>query len=164
MRFKLRHRRSSAGFSLLEMIFVIAILAILGTMAIVNSIAAKSDTELAKAEQEVTFLLVQARTLALSEEVSTRVIFESDGRYRIERQDRDTLAWTAVESGTGSSVLPAGVTLTSNTFPLQIPQFTPRGTLTIGGTLTLTGSNGKVTTLHGNVANGRFNLGIGGTR
>lgn len=158
---KLRRRR---GFSLLEMIFVVAILAILGTLAIVNSIAAKADTELAKAEQELTFLLMQARSLAISEEVAVRVIFNVDGNYHYERQDRDTLAWSKVESGTGSSRFPAGVTLTANTFPAQTPLFTPRGTLQVGGVLTLTGSNGKTAELSGNVASGRFQLGTGGTR
>jgi Tfp pilus assembly protein FimT len=142
----------------------VAILAIVGTLAIASTIAAKADTELAKAEQELTFLLMQARNLAVSEELAVRVIFGTDGSYHIESQNRDTLAWSKVESGTGSSVLPNGVTLTANTFPSQTPQFTPRGTLQVGGVLTLTGSNGKTGTLTGNVASGRFQLGVGGTR
>jgi type IV fimbrial biogenesis protein FimT len=149
---------------MLELLIVIAILAILGTLSISNLSAAKRDTELAKAQEELSFTLNQARTLALSEEVSVRMIFQTDGNYYYERQNRDTLAWTRVESGTGSSKLPSTVTLTANSFPAQIPQFTPRGTLLVGGSLTLTSANGKTAILVGNVASGRFPMGTGGTR
>jgi Tfp pilus assembly protein FimT len=149
---------------MIEMLIVIAILAILGTLSIASTLAAKNSTELSKAQEEVTFLLGQARMLAISEEVSTRVIFATDGTYRMERQDRDTLAWSTAQSGTGSSRLPGTVTLTGNTFPSQIPQFTPRGTLLVGGTITLRSVNGQTVQLVGNVASGRFPLGTGGTR
>ena len=152
------------GFSKIELLIVIAILAILGTLTVSSTIGARNNTELSKAEQEVTFLLMQARTLAMSEEVSTRVIFNTNGTYHIERQDRDTLAWTVHESGTGASQLPASVSLVTNTFPSQIPVFTPRGTLAVGGSLTLRSINGKAEVLDGNVATGRFQLDLGAIR
>jgi type II secretion system protein H len=152
------------GFSLVEMLIVLAILAILSTLTISSMIGAKPNAELDKGQEEVSFLLNQARMLAVSEELNTRVVFQTNGEYWYEAQDRDTGTWSIATAGDGKSKLPTTVTLTGNTFPAQTVTFTPRGTLLVGGTLTFTNTQNKTATLVGNVATGRFPLGGGNTR
>ena len=149
---------------MIEMLIVVAILAIVSTLAIGSTIGALPHTNLEKGQEEVGMLLAQARTLAISEEDAVRVVFNTSGQYWYEKQDRNTLAWSIATSGAGKQKLPTGVTLTGNSFPAQIVTFTPRGTLTVGGTLTFTSSTGETSVLVGNVATGRFPITGGHTR
>jgi type II secretion system protein H len=156
--------RKRRGFSVVELLIVIAILGIVSTIAIVNTISALPHTNLEKAEEEVGASLAQARTLAISKEVAVRFLFDVSGQYWYEQQDRDTGTWSIATPGAGKQVLPTGITLTVNSFPSQVVSFTPRGTLTVGGTLTFTNSKGETGSINGDVATGRFPVTGGNTR
>ena len=164
---RLTLRGTRGGFSLIELLIVVAILAIVSTIAIGSTISALPHANLEKGQEAVAYSLSQARMLSLSEEVAVRMKFDtgvSPQQYWYEKQDRTTLAWSIATSGGAKQTLPVGITITGNTFPAQTVTFTPRGTLLVGGTLTFRNTQGQTNTLVGNVATGRFPLVGGNTR
>ena len=62
------------------MLIVIAVAGILGTIGIGYMISAKPHSELEGAELALTSTLNKARNIALSEEVSTKVVFDLDNQ------------------------------------------------------------------------------------
>ena len=157
-------RKTRAGFTIIEMLIVIAVAGILGTIGVGYMISAKPHSELEGAELALSTTLNQARNLAQSEEVAAKVVFDlTTGEYWIERLDRDSGSWVAE---TAHTTLPGAVTFASGgiTFSGDEVRFTPRGTLMSGGSITLSSSTGEESTLDGQVATGRFMPGGGHTR
>jgi prepilin-type N-terminal cleavage/methylation domain-containing protein len=157
-------RKTRAGFTIIEMLIVIAVAGILGTIGIGYMISAKPHSELEGAELALSSTLNQARNLALSQEVATKVAFDLvTGEYWIERLDRDSGSWS---EETVHTTLPGAVSFASGgiTFADDEVLFTPRGTLLSGGSITLASSAGEESTLDGQVATGRFMPGGGHTR
>jgi prepilin-type N-terminal cleavage/methylation domain-containing protein len=151
-----RARALRGGFSLIEMLIVLAVMGILATMGIGYLIAAQPATQLQRGELVLASFLNRARNLALSEETSVRVVFNEDpSQFWIEQLDRATLNWNTVsEIATlpeGVGFTPGGIAFASNTV-----QFTTRGSLMAGGTITIANSTGSTSILTGNVATGRF--------
>jgi prepilin-type N-terminal cleavage/methylation domain-containing protein len=144
------------GFSLIEILIVLAIMGILATTGIGYMIAARPEAQLQRGELALSSFLTRARNLALSEETSVRVVFnEGASQYWIEQLDRATLNWNTVsEIATppeGIAIQTAGVTFAGDTV-----QFTVRGSLMAGGSITIVNSTGSTSILTGNVATGRF--------
>jgi len=146
------------GFSTIEVLIVLAIAGILVTLSFGYLASSRPHALLERAELEVSSRLLEARNLAVSEEIMTQIVFHVGNQdYRIMARDRDTLAWSDVSP---YYTLPEGVTFTT-TLPSGDAIFTPRGTLFVGGSVTLTSSTGESSTLTGNLATGRFPI-LGG--
>lgn len=152
------------GWSAIETLIVIAIAGILATMSFAYMLRARPHARLEEAELRLSGVLAQGRNLAISEELATKVAFDIDGcEFWVEQQDRTTLVWS---EATPHAVLPEGVFFgdTGVAFPSQEVRFTPRGTLLVGGSITITNSVGESSTLTGQLATGRFQPGGGHLR
>jgi prepilin-type N-terminal cleavage/methylation domain-containing protein len=153
-----------AGFSLVEILIVLTIIGILVTFGIGYIAAARPAAQLERGEVSLSAFLTRARNLAVSEESAVRVQFDVDaGEYWYQQLDRGTGQWNTVSE---VSRLPEGVGFLagSNTFPGGEAEFTPRGSLMAGGSITIVNSTGGTSVLAGNVATGRFNIGGGNLR
>lgn len=153
-----------AGFSLIEAMIVLALLAIAATMGFSYMLAARPHAQLERAEITLSAFLGQTRNLAISGEVAARVVFNMDtGEYWSQTLDRNTGNWS---DESAVQTLPEGVTFTAggNTFPGTTVTYTPRGTLMTGGSIDIENSRGEIQTLTGNIATGRFQLEGGNLR
>lgn len=142
---------------MIETIVVIAIIGVLGTMSVGYLLSAKPHADLERAELELVSRLNSARHLAVSEEVQTRMRFNTTpnpDQYWVERFNTTTSTW--VDAGMPLYATPVGVTLSGNTFSGSTVNFNTRGSLVSGGALTLTSSAGQTATFNGNLATGRF--------
>ncbi len=149
--------RNRRGFSIIELAIVLAILGIVATIAVSNLYSAIPHTRLETAQLRMAEVMMIARNQARSEELNTRVILNpDDSTYWIESQDRETLAWSNSMPGSGVETIPAGVTISDVTFGSNEVQYTTRGSLLVGGTITLLASNGETIDLTGNITTGRF--------
>jgi prepilin-type N-terminal cleavage/methylation domain-containing protein len=146
-----------AGFTLVESLIVLAISAIVATMGFGLMISARPHALLEEADIRLAGVLTQARNIAVSQELSTKVAFDLDtNEFWIERQNRATAEWEVVG---GRTALPDRVAFSGEgiTFPDGEVRFTPRGTLLAGGSITYYASQTEETsTLQGNLATGRF--------
>lgn len=161
----IKFRPNRRGFSLIELLIVIAIMGIMGTMGFSYLLAARPHAELERAQLQLVAGLNAARHLAISEECRTRMRFDTSvtpNEFWVQRMDNFTGNWT--NAALPLYELPEGVTLTGNTFSGSEVNFNTRGGLISGGTLTITGSNSETTTFTGNLASGRFQYGAGNTR
>jgi len=151
-----------AGFSLMELLIVIAIVGILATLSIGYMISARPHAQLEQAELELYGTFVEARQLARSEELRTRVAFSLGARaYHIDRLDPSTGSWVQVGI---IERLPEGFSFQGTTFASNDVNFTPRGTLVTGGNLTIAAPTGETRVFRGVVPTGRFNIQRGNLR
>ena len=149
------NRRS--GFSVIEILLVLAVIGILGTMGFSYMISARPHAQLEQAEIDVGSVLKSARALAVSEELATFVKFDlSNQTLWVEWTDPDD----ASTKTTKNTTLPDGVAFAVSGFPASADgvEFTTRGTLLVGGDVSLVSSSGEISTLTGNIATGRFPL------
>jgi prepilin-type N-terminal cleavage/methylation domain-containing protein len=151
-----------SGFSLIETLIVLAVLAISGTMGYGYMLSARPHSQLERASDELSAELSGARNFSISHEVAVRVRF-SASQYWTQSYDRASNSWSDV---TTHKTLPELVDFSSggNTFPAQIVSFTPRGTLMTGGVITLESTGGETYTFTGNIATGKFPLEGGNLR
>ena len=158
--------KRARGFSMVEMLIVLAIMGIMGTMSVSYMLAAKPHAELERAQLELIGRLNGARQLAVSEEVQTRLRFDTTvtpQEYWIQRYNVATSTWSN-DSHYPLYELPTGVTVSANTFSSAMVRFNTRGALQSSGTITLRSSTGETSPLTGNLASGRFQFGAGNTR
>lgn len=157
-------RQKCLGFSLVELLIVIAIMGILATLSVSNMYAARPHAQLERGEIVLSSFLKEARMFAVSEEANSRAVFdEGNNEYYLEWQDRVSHSWT--QSGSTKS-LPEGVTFVAGgiTLPGSMAVFTVRGTLQAGGNIAIQSSTGEVTTFTGNIITGKFPLAGGNLR
>lgn len=162
----MRRCNRRGGWSLVEALIVIAVVAILGTMGYSYLISARQHAELERAQIMVHRVLVEARNKALSEELVTTAVFDTT-------QAQLWYEWVDPDSGTTQSspatTLPDTVNFAASGIPYVDGEvsFTPRGSLVsggspeAGGTITLVNSLDETYTFTANVATGRFPL-VGG--
>lgn len=161
-----RMKRSRAGWSLIEMLIVLAVAGILATLSISYMISARPHAQLERAEIALHSVLQHARNKAVSEELLTKVEFSV-------AESQLWVSW--VDPGSGEAMtmpvqtLPEGIIFENSGIPAVDGEilFSPRGSLVSGGstasggTITLVNALGETSTLTANVATGRFPL-VGG--
>lgn len=151
--------QQAGGFSMIEALIVLAISAILVTMSFGYLISSRPAALLHEAEVQLSSDLARARDEAYNEESPVRMVFDlGEGEYWSEQQDTTTAEWTVL---TDPKILPDTITFTDVAFPDDIVNFTPRGTLVVGGSITIQNSKGASSTLNGVIPTGRFPL-LGG--
>jgi prepilin-type N-terminal cleavage/methylation domain-containing protein len=157
-----RHTTPRAGFSMIEMLIVLAVMGILVTMGITFTLSARPRAQRERGEVMLSARLNEARNLAITEEVMTRVVLDSaNGTLQVQRQDPGGTTWTDVSV---ARELPEGVSFGTITFASNTVSFNTRGSLVSSGAITITAGAGQSTTLTGNLATGRFMLGGGNLR
>ena len=141
-----RSNTGARGFSLIEMMVVVLILAIVATTAIPNLIAWRSGMKLRAAVNELRNDLESARARAVKENAKVTVAFiPAAGQYRLTYQDPD--ANTILLK---SQTLPAGVRIASEnpvyTLNSDSTSFSSRGTAD-PGTIVLANQQGKTSAI-----------------
>jgi prepilin-type N-terminal cleavage/methylation domain-containing protein len=140
--------RNKHGFSLLEMIVVLAVVALLAGIAVLNHQALRSRLNLGMAARQVMMDLKQARMGAVTERVNHRIVFAAGGAsYR--RQRKTTSGYT--DEG-GPTALPPGIVIADCTAPSDAISFVPRGNAGSFGTVTVRNDRGEVRSVTVNIA------------
>jgi prepilin-type N-terminal cleavage/methylation domain-containing protein len=133
---------NDSGFTLLELLVVVAIIAIIGGISIINIHAALSTARGDSAMAQVTSILRQGRDIAIAQRRSVDVAFENPSRIRLLRNDPPAVVTpvgeTILENGASLRVL-GGVTDTPDQYGNEkavdfdnsdVVRFMPDGTLT----------------------------------
>jgi type IV fimbrial biogenesis protein FimT len=129
-----RSKTGSKGFSLVEMLVVIGILAITAIVTIPNVIAWRSGMQFRAAVNELRNDLESAKTRAVKENAKVTVAFDpTAGQYRMTYPDQDNQIILLK-----SQTLPAGVRIASG----NNTSFSSRGTADTG-TIVLANQQGK---------------------
>ena len=132
------------GYTLVEVCIVIALLAIISTLAIPAWQNYSSNINLKTAAREVMSDLLNARQRAIEENLSTyRLTFNvADNNYTLSRTDTGITYWTKPLTSYGSGISIQSVNFNNG----SIVSFQRRGTVTMG-TVVLKNSIGSTATI-----------------
>ena len=133
--------KKNSGFTLMELMTVIAIIAILGAIATPNIIKWISNQKINQAAMEVQSAIQSARIKAVKENLNSRLVFSNNREYQIfiwSRADGDFVTESAKKK------LPVGITLSTGLSDgSDAVVFGPRGTTSANGTVTIDGEAGR---------------------
>lgn len=131
------------GFSLIEMIIVVAILAVLAGVAIPVYIGMKPSIRLSGATRQIMGDLMKARMQAISQNNEFKIFFLDNHRYQILDDDNGDGYIDSVEKTVKINIQEKyyDVTLTSTADPI----FHPSGNAAPAATITLVNSHGTKT-------------------
>lgn len=134
------------GFTLVELIIVIAIIAIVGTISIPSFLRYSINANLKSAAREIASDILQSRARAISENRRQRIVFDmTNESYTLEERDDADSSWINPQTKTLSS-FDSSIDINNSTFAGNTIILQTRGTSTTG-TLTLINSRGSVATL-----------------
>lgn len=134
------HHTDNRGFTLVEMMIVVAVLAILAAIAAPNLKTYMAQRRVSGAARQVMTDLMGARMEAASQNNRFRVFFLDDHRYQILDDDNNNNTADSGEASTTKDIQNGyyDVTFSASADPI----FYPRGTA-YGTTVTLTNSSGS---------------------
>lgn len=107
--------RSCSGFTLIEVLTVVAIVAIISAIAIPNYIEWSRAAKLRSAVNDLTSDLAMARLRAIKGGAPVKVTFTTDG-YMVFIDDNDNHVWDSGEPLLRNKQYPAGVIMSGCTF------------------------------------------------
>ncbi|MFN8627445.1 MAG: GspH/FimT family pseudopilin [Candidatus Binatia bacterium] len=139
---------SQRGFTLLEMIVVLALVAILAGIAVLNHRAVRARLNLGMAARQVMMDLRQTRMRAVAQHANYRIVFAAGGEsYR--RQRKGTGGY---QDDGGPTSLPRGILIAACTAPGDAISFVPRGNAGSFGTVTVRNEHGDARSVTVNIA------------
>lgn len=149
------------GFSLIELLVVIAILAIGSAIAIPGWLTWRDSARVTGAANSLKADFERAKLRAVRENGNVCVSFTGNTAYRIFTDPDEDSTLDAGEDTIADRTLPAGVTITANTFSANRMSFNSRGIPDgSAGTVTLTSTGGRrcdvVVSMFGRVRTERF--------
>lgn len=132
------------GYTLVELCIVLALLAIMSTLAIPAWKNYSSNINLKTAAREVMSDLLNARQQAIEENINTRLTFNvANNNYTLSRTDTGITYWTKPLTSYGNGISIQSVNFNNG----STVSFQRRGTVTMGNLVltNLTGSTATIT-------------------
>ncbi len=121
------------GFSLIELLIVIALIAIVSAIAVPQFQRYAANTDLKNAVREMTGDFSTAKQLAVANNLNYRIAIDVSGNsYTLSRTDTAAVLWTKSLVSFGR-----GTTIYNTTIPGAAVNFQSRGTVQAGGVVTL---------------------------
>lgn len=147
------HLRDQKGFSLVEIIVVVSILAIVSAIAIPSLIRYVSNSNLKSAARDVASDILNLRERSIAENRMYKIsISVADNNYTIDQCNAtgsSCAAYTAIETKSPTA-FGTGITITGNTYTGNAITFQTRGTAE-AGSISLTNSRGSTATITSNI-------------
>jgi prepilin-type N-terminal cleavage/methylation domain-containing protein len=139
----MKRKAIPAGFSLVELIVVVGLMAIVATFAVPTWQRYSANTDLKTAAREVKSDLFNAKQRAIEENVDFyRMTFNvTQNNYVLSRADSGVVIWTKSLAALGK-----GITVNTVNFGGTVVSFQRRGTMT-SGNMTLRNSIGSTATI-----------------
>ena len=131
-------RHNALGFSLIEVLTALALLAVLGASVVINYSALHPRLMLANATRQVLLDLRVARVQTMADNQSRRLLF-GQGRAEYHRQRRTGAGF---EDEGPPAALPDGIVVADCTAPNDAVAFRPRGNAISFGTVVLANTAG----------------------
>ena len=141
--------KSAKGFSLIELLTVIAIIAIVVSMASFTWQHYVNNANLRTAARELATDIAQTKQKSVGEMVHYHMTISTGipGNYTIEKWNAADTAIDTTIATRSPTDFGAGLSISSTTYPSNIINFQPRGTISVGGVVLQNsiGSNATIT-------------------
>jgi prepilin-type N-terminal cleavage/methylation domain-containing protein len=144
-----RHRNGRTGFSLVELMIVIALIGIVGMFSIPAFQRYATNANLKAAAREIMADISNTKQRAVEENLNVyRITFNTAANtYALSRTDTGVTLWTKSPTSSGAGIRISAVNFSGG----AVVSFQKRGTAT-AGSLTLTNSRGSTAVITGNFA------------
>ncbi len=131
-----RSSRGAAGFSLMEMMLVLVLVAITAAASVPPFMSVLRDSRTEAAVNEVALSLRAARSKAVSQGNNFVWTFTAaTNSYEAYDDDNSSGAWDAGETIYGPAAVNGGLTISASSVPISGVTFFPLGSASAGGTI-----------------------------